>query len=137
MQYRRRLLEIFNEEKRKLGLNGNIELSLNAPSVKTDFKGMKITAYFDGYPIESDLTSEKAYADPAKFYFSFATKREDNGSYLIHIGPHGDEKGFRKSAKHELYHIYKGDCDRMEKNIFEIFWIETRARLYENYSLRL
>ena len=103
MEYSKRLEEIFNEEKKNLNLNNNIELKL------------------------------KDYKD------SFTLRSINNNLYIIGISDDDqrDEKLFRKTVKHELYHIFKGDCDKTEFTIFEVFWNETRARLYEKYSIRL
>jgi len=70
---------------------------------------------------------------------SFTLKRFNDNSYIIGISDDDqrDEKLFRKTVKHELYHIFKGDCDKEEFTILEGFWKETRARLYENYSIKL
>ena len=108
MEYQDRLREIFNEEKNRLNLdNENIQLRLE------------------------------------RCKYSIAIKKKSEDAHIIGVSKDDqrDEKIFRRASKHELYHVYKRDC--CLPTIYPLlypfleFWIETRARVYEFYSIRL
>ena len=61
-------------------------------------------------------------------------KREDDSLYVLHVG------GFlakRNVVRHELYHIYKGDCDKKYNLLRYLFIEEPRAILYDTFGIKL
>ena len=64
-----------------------------------------------------------------------------NGRYFINFG----KKAVENTIKHELYHIYRGDCDNHGKGIHNWiriklilypFLFEFRAKLYASYGVK-
>ena len=66
---------------------------------------------------------------------SIAEASATNGdNYRIDLG---GMHACRASVRHELYHLYKGDCDKQATEIQYFFLHEPRAILYEVFRLRL
>ncbi len=65
-----------------------------------------------------------------------------NGKYHINFG----ENAVENTVKHELYHIYRGDCDNHGEGVYNWiriklilypFLFEFRAKLYASYGKKL
>ena len=110
MEWEEKFQKILNEEKERLGLNQKIE----------------------------PVSKETQILDWLNYSASTIVMKIDD-KYVINISEDDqrNNKFFRKAIKHELYHIHKGDCDKKCGSLLEYFLQETRAKLYEHFSLKL
>lgn len=77
--------------------------------------------------------SIEARFGPAKYHLACARRMSD-GRYLILL----DGAKTRPALRHELYHIYVGDCDKIyEPTLFRRFIDENRASFYALTGIKL
>ncbi|MEM7819754.1 MAG: hypothetical protein QXD48_02915 [Candidatus Aenigmatarchaeota archaeon] len=115
-----KLIKIFEEEREKLGLKEtNIKIKFLTPPPIEYYESFKQWwAFFDSY--------------------STGVIKNDDGSFLIQFHPlsYKTEKKFRKTVRHELYHIFH-DGDKNIVNFWRYLFIsEPLAMLYSYFGIK-
>jgi len=72
----------------------------------------------------------------SKLYFDITTQVQRKGAeYMIQINK--DENPTVSFVRHEMYHIYKGDCERKNSWIRYLLIEEPRAMLYGCFKIKI